>query len=182
MKFTRAYRTHPCNRSQVCRSAATRHGSITKKHVFVNVQTQGRLAEIDPATDKVVSIIDVPGARRNHGLLIDAEDRLAFIGCQDNDTLVALDMRTMRAVSSFHLGGGPDVLAYDPGFHLVYVAGEAGILSLFRVEAGAVAEIGDGYAGPNAHVVAVDPATHRSYFPLMDMHGHTQMCLFLAKQ
>jgi len=40
------------------------------KHVFVNIQTQGRLAEIDPATDKVVALIDVPGAQRNHGLLV----------------------------------------------------------------------------------------------------------------
>jgi YVTN family beta-propeller protein len=66
------------------------------KHVFVNIQTQGRLAEIDPATDKVVALIDVPGAQRNHGLLVDPDDRLAFIANQDNDTLVALDMRTMR--------------------------------------------------------------------------------------
>jgi DNA-binding beta-propeller fold protein YncE len=151
------------------------------KHIFVNVQTQGRLAEIDPTTDKVVGLIDVPGARRNHGLVIDPEDRLAFIACQDDDTLLALDMRTMRPVSSFHLGGGPDVLAYDPGFHLLYVAGEAGVLSLFRVEAGAVAKVGEGYAGPNAHVVAVDPATHRSYFPLMDVNGKTVLRIFLAK-
>jgi DNA-binding beta-propeller fold protein YncE len=152
------------------------------KHIFVNVQTQGRLAEIDPATDKRVALIDVPGARRNHGLLIDPEDRLAFIACQGDDTLLALDMRTMRPVSSFHLGGGPDVLAYDPGFHLLYVAGEAGVLSLFRVEAGAVAKIGEGYAGPNAHVVAVDPATHRSYFPLMDVNGQTELRIFVAKR
>jgi DNA-binding beta-propeller fold protein YncE len=151
------------------------------KHIFVNVQTQGRLAEIDPATDKVVTLIDVPGARRNHGLLIDPEDRLAFIACQDNDTLLALDMRTMHPVSSFRLGGGPDVLAYDPGFHLLYVAGEAGVLSLFRIGTGAVAKIGEGYAGPDAHVVAVDPATHRSYFPLMDVNGKTELRIFIAK-
>jgi DNA-binding beta-propeller fold protein YncE len=152
------------------------------KHIFVNVQTQGRLAEIDPATDKVVALIDVPGARRNHGLLIDPEDRLAFIACQDNDTLLALDMRTMHLVSSFRLGGGPDVLAYDPGLHLLYVAGEAGVLSLFQIGADAVAKIGEGYAGPDAHVVAIDPATHRSYFPLMDVNGKTELRIFIAKQ
>lgn len=152
------------------------------KHIFVNVQTKGRLAEIDPATDKVVALFDVPGARRNHGLLIDPEDRLAFIACQDNDALLALDMRTMRSVSSFRLGGGPDVLAYDPGFHLLYVAGELGVLSLFRIEGGAIEKIGEGYAGPDAHVVAVDPATHRSYFPLMDVNGKTEMRVFIAKQ
>jgi DNA-binding beta-propeller fold protein YncE len=152
------------------------------KHIFVNVQSRGQLAEIDPITDKVVALVDVPGARRNHGLLIDPEDRLAFIACQDNETLLTLDMRTMRSVGSFHLGGGPDVLAYDPGFHLLYVAGEAGVLSLFRVEARALEKIGEGYAGPNAHVVAVDPESHRSYFPLMDVNGQTKMRIFVSKR
>ncbi|MDQ7979888.1 YncE family protein [Paraburkholderia sp. SARCC-3016] len=152
------------------------------KHIFVNVQTRGLLAEIDPATDRIVALVNVPGARRNHGLLIDPDDRLAFLACQGNDTLLALDMRTMRPVSSFHLGGGPDVLAYDQGLHLLYVAGEAGVLSLFRVKAGVVAKVGEGDAGPNAHVVAVDPATHRAYLPLMDVDGQTEMRIFAARR
>ena len=32
-------------------------------------------------------------------------------------------------------------------------------------------EVGRGFVGPNAHTVAVDPATHRVYFPLADVGG-----------
>ena len=32
-----------------------------------------------------------------------------------------------------------------------------------------VTELGRGFVGPNAHSVAVDPATHRVYFPLADV-------------
>ena len=115
------------------------------------------------------------GARGNHGLLIDAEHRLAFIACEGNDRLVVLDMRAMRVTSSFEVGKDPDVLAYDPSLHLLYVTGEAGVVSMFRVERSAVSKLGDGHVGPNAHVVAVDPDTHRAYFPLKNLEGRTML-------
>jgi YVTN family beta-propeller protein len=150
------------------------------KHIFVNVQTRNQLVEIDPATDKVIARYDVPGAKGNHGLLI--EHRLAFIACEGNDTLIVFDMRTMRSLSSFQVGGGPDVLAYDPGFQYLYVASESGPASVFRVGADVVTKLGDNFVGPNAHVVAVDPATHRVYFPLKNLDGHTALRIFEAKQ
>jgi YVTN family beta-propeller protein len=145
------------------------------KHIFVNVQTRNQLVEIDPVRDQIVARIDVPGARGNHGLLIDADQRLAFIACEGNDRLIVFGMRTMRVVSSFEVGKDPDVLAYDPSLHLLYVAGEAGVVSMFRVGAGAVSKLGDGHVGPNAHVVAVDVETHRSYFPLKNFGGQTML-------
>jgi YVTN family beta-propeller protein len=152
------------------------------RHIFVNVQSRQQLVEIDPATDRIVARIDLPGARGNHGLLIEPQQRLAFIACEDNDKLLVLDMRAMRVTSSFDVGEDPDVLSFDPQLHLLYVAGEAGVLSLFRIDSGAVVKIGDSYAGPNAHVVVVDAATHRAYFPLKNLDGHTALRVFEAKQ
>lgn len=145
------------------------------RHIFVNVQSRRQLVDIDPATDQIVARIDLPGARGNHGLLIDPGQRLAFIACQGNDKLLVLDMRTMHVTSSFSVGHDPDVLALDSAQHLVYVAGEAGIVSIFRAEAGTVSKIGDAHVGPNAHVVAVDQLTHRAYFPLKNVHGQTTL-------
>ncbi|WP_423761036.1 hypothetical protein [Burkholderia sp. NLJ2] len=141
------------------------------RHVFVNDQTHDRLVEIDPAVDRVVNRIDLPGARGSHGLLIDPRSRLAFVACEGNDTLLVLDMRSMRPVQSFDVGGNPDVLAFDSALSTLYVAGEAGVVSMFQVETGRIREIGESRLGPNAHVVAVDPATHRSYFPLKNVGG-----------
>lgn len=140
-------------------------------HVFANVQTRAELAEIDPATDKVVARIRLPGARGNHGLYIDAPARLAFIACEDNATLLVLDLRSRRVVASFETGDGPDVLAFDPGPGWLYVASESGEVALFEVKGRHVRALGRGAPGPNAHVVAVDPATHRAYFPLKDWNG-----------
>ncbi|WP_408433681.1 YncE family protein [Paraburkholderia fungorum] len=152
------------------------------KHIFVNVQTRNQLVEIDPARDQIVARIDVPGARGNHGLLIAADPRLAFIACEGNDRLIVLDLRTMRVVSSSEVGKDPDVLAYDSSLQLLYVAGEAGVVSMFRVGAGAVSKLGDGHVGPNAHVVAVDVETHRSYFPLKNSGGRTMLRILQPRQ
>jgi DNA-binding beta-propeller fold protein YncE len=145
------------------------------RHIFVNVQSRRQLVEIDPSTDRIITRIDLPGARGNHGLLIEPEQRLAFIACEGNDKLLVLDMRSMQITSSFEVGQDPDVLAFDPQTHRLYVAGEAGIVSMFKAEAGMVTKIGDSRIGANAHVVAVDSATHRVYFPLKDVQGRATL-------
>jgi YVTN family beta-propeller protein len=159
----------------------TQYDSITG-HIFVNVQTRNQLVEIDPASDKIIARYDLPGAKGNHGLLIDSEHRLAFVACEGNDTLIAFDLRTMRPLASFPVGSGPDVIAYDPAFKYLYVASEAGPVSVFLVATGSVTKLGDEFIGPNAHVVAVDPATHRVYFPLKNLNGHTAMRIFEANR
>ncbi|RZF29174.1 YncE family protein [Paraburkholderia sp. UYCP14C] len=140
-------------------------------HIFVNVQTRRQLDEIDPSTDTIVSRIDLPEARGNHGLAIAPQLNRAFIACEDNNRLLVLDMLTRRVTQSFDVGGEPDVLAYDPGLRVLYVAGEKGIVSMFRVSESAASRIGEGFVGPNAHVVGVDAATHRTYFPLKNVDG-----------
>lgn len=145
------------------------------KHIFANVQTRQQLVEIDPATDKVVARIDLPGAKGNHGLQIVPQQRLAFIACEGNHKLLVLDLASRRVTASFEVGDDPDVLAYDIGKGWLYVASESGVVSLFSVTRTAVTKLGEGMLGPDAHVVAVDPATHRAYFPLKDLQGHTAL-------
>ncbi|RON08916.1 hypothetical protein BK659_11745 [Pseudomonas brassicacearum] len=142
------------------------------RHIFINIQTRRQLIEIDPATDQIIARIDLPGARGNHGLLIEPRERLAFIACQGNDKLLVLDMHTMRVIQAFDTGRTPDVLAFDPMLSTLYVAAEAGVVAIFHVKDAVVTKIGSGRVGPHAHVVAVDSATHRSYFPLKDIDGH----------
>ncbi|MEO7208585.1 MAG: YncE family protein [Steroidobacteraceae bacterium] len=143
------------------------------KHIFVNVQTRRQLIEMDPETDKIVARIDLPGADGNHGLLIEPQQRRAFIACEGNDKLLVLDLESKKIIASFSVGADPDVLAYDSSLGYLYVAGEAGIVSLFKLAGGQTSKIGEGLLGPNAHVVAADSVSHLSYFPLKDVGGKT---------
>jgi YVTN family beta-propeller protein len=139
-------------------------------HIFVNVQGLGRLVEIDPLSNSILKRTPLAGCEGNHGLLIDAAQRRAFIACEDNATLVWLDLRTMRIVKSWTIGDNPDVLALDSRAHQLYVAAESGVVSVFS-DAASVSRIAQAFLAPAAHTVAVDPTARLVYFPLEDVGG-----------
>jgi YVTN family beta-propeller protein len=149
----------------------TQYDSATG-HILVNVQSRGELVEIDPANDEVVARIPLPGAKGNHGLLVDAGGRRAFIACEDNDRLLVLDLDSRRVLDSFEVGHAPDVLAPDPSRGRVFVASESGILTVLESRHGRTVKAFEGLVGANGHAVAVDPRTHLAYFPLKDAGGH----------
>jgi len=145
------------------------------RHIFVGVQTRDELAEIDPAALKIVRRFALPGCSSSHSVAIDASERAAYVGCQHNARLVRLDLRTGLVTGSGGVGIGVDVLALDPGLHRLYAASESGVVSVFDVANGALTRVAQAFLHLNAHVVAVDPATHRVYFPLSSVGGKPVM-------
>jgi hypothetical protein len=84
-----------------------------------------------------------------------------------------VDLATRRQTLTLPLPADTDVLAFDLGLSWLYTAAESGMVAVFGVSSDhSVTEIGRGFLGPNAHTVAVDPITHRVYFPLADVAGH----------
>jgi DNA-binding beta-propeller fold protein YncE len=139
--------------------------------IWTNAEGRDELVGIDPASDKIVSRDHLAGCRGNHGLLIDAPRRLALVACEDNARVIAFSLDRHAKLAELPVGRDPDVLAYDPGPGWLYVAGEGGVVSVFRVGTEGVSKVGEGFLGDNAHVVAADPTTHRVYFPLRNVAG-----------
>lgn len=139
--------------------------------IMSNAEGRRELVAIDPKTDRIVSRTPLPGCAGNHGLLIDAPRRLAFVACEDNARLIVLSLATHARLADEQVGGGPDVLAYDPAMRRLYVAGESGVVSVFQADDGEVVKLGQARLADNAHTVAVDPATHLVYFPLRNVGG-----------
>jgi DNA-binding beta-propeller fold protein YncE len=139
--------------------------------IFVTVDGREELAEIDPNTDQVIGRYPLTGCKGSHGLLIDSEHRLAFAACEDNSKLVVFDLETKKATATLSVGADPDVLAFDPGINRLYVSAESGIITIFDERDRRLQKVGEGLFAPNAHSVAVDPNTHRVYFPLQNING-----------
>ena len=139
--------------------------------IFVTVDGREELAEIDPNTDRIVARYPLTGCKGSHGLLIDSEHRLAFAACEDNSKLVVFDLQTKKATATLSVGADPDVLAFDPGLQRLYVSAESGVISIFDERDRGLEKIGEGLFAPVAHSVAVDPSTHRVYFPLQSING-----------
>lgn len=143
----------------------------TTDRIFVTVEGREELTEIDPNTDQIVARYPLGGCKGSHGLLIDSERRLAFAACEDNSKLVVFDLETKKATATLSVGADPDVLAFDPGLHRLYVSAESGVISICDENDRGLQKIGAGLFAPNAHSVAVDPSTHRVYFPLQNING-----------
>ncbi len=139
--------------------------------VFSNAEGRDELVAIDPRTDRIVARDPLPGCAGNHGLLIDAQRRLAFVACENNARLVTLSLATQSQITADSVGAGPDVLAYDSELGRLYVSSESGVVSVFQIKDGKTAKLGQAWLGDNAHTVAVDPATHLVYFPLRNVGG-----------
>ncbi len=152
----------------------TQYDSVSNR-MFVNVQTRGVLVAIDPNRDAIVARYPVTNCASNHGLLIDERRRRAYVACEDNATLVVYDLRTMKQTQALAVGDDPDVLAYDPGIARLYVAAESGIVAIFDSAGGRMRTIGRSFLGTNAHIVAVDPRTHRAFFPILGERGPTMI-------
>ncbi|MFD9667164.1 YncE family protein [Rhodococcus sp. NPDC059968] len=134
--------------------------------MLVAVQGRDDLAAIDPATFDVTRRVPLPGCDSGHGLSLDPPARLAFVACEDNATLISVDLVTWQVTGTNAVGKQPDVLAYDQGAHRLYVASETGSVSVFDQHGGHLTGVGSGHLANGAHVVVVDPSTHHTFYPV----------------
>ena len=144
-------------------------------HVFVTVHKLAVLVEIDPVALKVVARHPLKGVRSCHGLLVSADLQLAFAACggEGGPKLLTFDLKASRQSSLETIPPQADVLAFDPGRRRVYVSSSTGRIAVFEVAADhQITNAGEGFVGPNAHTVSVDPQSHRVYFPLENLRGH----------
>jgi len=147
----------------------TQYDSATGR-IWVAVQTRNELAAIDPRTDSLLDRVPVPGIERPHGFLVDPDRRLIYVAGEGNDRVGVLNLRTNRVLRTYPVGHEPDVLAMDPTRHRLFVAAESGVIAAFEAQGDSLVALPT-YHAPQAHSVAVDPATHLVYVPLERVRG-----------
>ena len=140
-------------------------------HMLAAAQSSNRLAVIDPAARTVIRRVPLPRCSDGHSLTLDSPARLAFVACDINDVLLTVDMNTWRVTGTAHVGVEPDVVAFDPNAGRLHVASESGYVTVLQFHGRRLHVIYSNYLADDAHVVAVDPATGRSYFPVLGASG-----------
>jgi DNA-binding beta-propeller fold protein YncE len=139
--------------------------------IYACVQTRNEFVEINPETDKIQARYHLSGGEHPHGFYIDDQNGKAYIACEGDNKLLVFDMKNHSIENVFPVADGPDVLAFDRGLQLLYVACESGAVSLFRYSSGKLEKVGNVNVGPNSHSVSVDSETHRAYFPLKNVNA-----------
>ncbi len=142
------------------------------RHVLVNLQGKNAIAEIDPATDRELAQYAVGECRGNHGMALDAEHRLAFLVCEDNNRMTVFDLVSHKAIASLPIAEGGDVIAFDPGLHRIYVACYSGVISVFQEgDPKHFRKLADVTIEKKAHSIAIDTSTHKIYVPEQEVNG-----------
>ena len=133
----------------------------------VTASPPDQLAAVDPIAPKVTTTIPLPGCKGAHGLRIHPDGKSALVACEGNSKIVRVDLGGTHAIDIAPSGGDPDVLAIDPGLGWLYVSAESGDLKVFDLGKPGLVLAGSEHPGEASHSVAVDPATHRVFFPLL---------------
>lgn len=147
--------------------------------MLVALQGRNELAVIDPAAMTVAARVALPECDYPHGLSIGEQDRLVFVGCAYNASVVIVDETNWNIVGTYPVGQGPDTLAYDAAARRLYVAAESGILAVLILHDHNVPVIRSDLLADGAHVVSVDPNTHRTYYPV---HGGPEGPVLLERE
>jgi hypothetical protein len=126
-----------------------------------------QLVAVDPVSGALKKTIGLPGCTAAHGLRIHPDSKSAFVACEGNATLARVDLDQASVTSTAATGVIPDVMSIDPGIGWIYVAAESADLTVFDINQPGAALIGHDKPGDASHTVAVDPATHHVFFPLV---------------
>ena len=147
------------------------HNYDRQDRIYTTAQGENKFIEINPATNKIVKQYALPDCSKPHGFLIDPETHYAFIACDGNNVMLVFDLDSKKIISSDTVGANPDGLAYDEGFHYLYIAAQSGILTVFSVQKGNVKKIFESFIAPYAHTIAVNQVNHDVYLPLENVKG-----------
>jgi DNA-binding beta-propeller fold protein YncE len=151
----------------------TRYDGVAHR-ILVAVQTLNQVVAIDPVANRITAHYTLPSAcKHDHGLILDTSQRLAFIACDMSATLLMMDLNSMKVVSTQSVGADPDLMAFDNGRHLLYVATHSGVLSAFIDQGRTLQKMYQQCVATNAHSIAVNDATHEIYMPLVSSPSDT---------
>ncbi|HUS33444.1 MAG TPA: hypothetical protein VMZ53_33310 [Kofleriaceae bacterium] len=154
-------------RTQVSLGAET--GNVVydarRKHFWITTAAS-ELVEVDPKSATVTTRIALPGCSGAHGLRLHPDGRSAFVACEDGDQLARVELDATHAIATAASGADPDVLSIDAARGWLYLAAESGDVTVWDIAQPGLSLVGHAHPGVGAHTVVVDPATHRTFFPL----------------
>lgn len=133
-------------------------------HIFLNIESNAHLVEIDAATAKVMHDWKMDGCEEPSGIAIDTAHRRVFSTCQ-NKMLAVTNADNGRAVARVAIGEGPDGAAFDPVTQSVLVPlGKTGALDVVRVEGGdRFRKVQSLQTQASARTIILDGSDHRAY-------------------
>src|SRR5258708_14442469 len=89
-------------------------------HILVAVHQKNEVVAIDPATMRIIGRYPMTGVESPHGIALDGSGRLAFVVGEEDHMLAAVDLDTMKVLSTDPVGEKPADVGFCPVPHPLY--------------------------------------------------------------
>src|SRR5207237_5452 len=113
-----------------------------------------------------------PTGRFPDGVAYDPDHKAVFVSNKDDGSETVVDASTLAVRRTVRLAGEVGNVVWDSALQRMLVAAESGVVAVFEEKDGGLHKLGQAKVAGAAHTVAVDPTTHRVFFPLENVHGH----------
>ena len=128
-------------------------------HVWVNIEGTSEIAELSAADGKIMARTSLAPGEGPTGLAYDAASGRLFAGC-GNKTLVVVDAKTAKVVTTLPVGQGVDADGFDPLHGRAFASnGRDGTLSVVGMNGAQLTVLNTVPTHAGARTMAVDTAT-----------------------
>jgi DNA-binding beta-propeller fold protein YncE len=131
--------------------------------LFVNLEDQGALSELNPRELKVEARWPLRPCESPSGLAIDAENRRLFVGC-GNKMMAVVDAESGKVITTLPIGEGVDANGFDPERKLAFASCGDGTLTVASEQSPERFTVAEQVnTAPGARTMALDPKTHQVF-------------------
>ena len=136
--------------------------------LFVNLEDNGAVAEIDAAGMRVKRQWSLAPCESPTGLAIDRAHHLLFSGCR-NKLMAISDVTNGALVTTVPIGQGVDACRFDPGTQLAFASNGDGTLTVIHEDTpGTFTVVANVATKRGARTMELDPITHRVFTATAD--------------
>lgn len=131
--------------------------------LYVNLEDQGSVAEIDAGAMRVTRRWSIAPCEHPTGLAIDRDSHRLFSGCR-SQVLAVSDVTAGKLVTTLPIGAGVDACRFDAGSHLAFASNGDGTLTVVREAApDSFAVVATVATRRGARTMELDPKSHRIF-------------------
>ena len=132
-------------------------------HVYVNLEEDGVIAEIDAKTMKVARHWPLGACKGSSGLAIDRAHHILFSGCRSK-VMAMSNTITGKLITTLPIGSGVDATRFDPGTGDAFASNGDGTLTVIHEDAPDKFHVVENVQTMRgARTMEIDEKTHRVY-------------------
>jgi len=143
-----------------------------KGWVFVNIEDKNLVNVINTKTLKVIKSWPIKPGEEPSGMAIDNINNRLFIVCGESKTMVVVDSKTGKVITSLPIGDRVDGAAFDPTLKRAYSSNGDGTITVVQEISKNEFKVLENVETPRgARTITIDSKSHHLYLPTAEFEA-----------